>query len=164
MTFDGLPLYQAVYRVYSVVEKPGSDDWISKNAKAAYKLVLMQIVEDEGWTADGIPYSMDHVVEVWRDIRKQPKSRLKCDVSLTHGPHCFDANRGLGDCSDEVDLDRIVPETRGGQYTVENCIIACSAHNRSRGDQSIEDFIRVGAPAPRPVVGGAAGVADGALS
>src|SRR5688572_4720756 len=122
MTFDELPLYQAVYRVYSAVEKPGSDEWISNSAKTAYKFVLMQIVEDEAWTSEGIPYSMERVVEVWRDIRKQVKSRLKCEVSLVHGTRCFYADRGVGPCSGEVDLDRIIPETRGGGYTVENCM------------------------------------------
>ena len=105
MTFDELPLYQAVYRVYTSVEKPGSDDWISSNAKTAYKLVLLQIVENEAWTEHGIPYSMERVVEVWRDLRKVPKTRLKCEVSLKHGPQCFYAHRGVGPCSEEVDLD-----------------------------------------------------------
>jgi hypothetical protein len=141
MTFDELPLYQAVHQVYGSVEKPGSDDWISNSAKTAYRLVLMQIVESGGWTAQGIPYSMERVVEVWRDLRKVPKTRLKCEVALIHGSRCFYANRGLGPCSNEVDLDRIIPESRGGQYTVENCIIVCSTHNRARGDRTIEDFL-----------------------
>ncbi len=148
MTFDELPLYQAVHRVYTSVEKPGSDDWISNSAKTAYRLVLMQIVESGSWTEQGIPYSMERVVEVWRDLRKVPKTRLKCEVSLTHGSTCFYANRGAGPCSNEVDLDRILPETRGGQYTVENCIIVCSTHNRSRGDRTIEDFLAASA---RPI-------------
>src|SRR5262245_24863451 len=97
MNFNELPLYQAVYRVYSRVEKPGSDDWISTNAKAAYKYVLSQIVEDEAWTEEGIPYSLERVVEVWRELRKNLKARLKCEVSLTQGRMaCFYANRGVG--------------------------------------------------------------------
>ena len=141
MTFNELPLYQAVHRVYTSVEKPGSDDWISASAKTAYRLVLMQIVESGSWTEQGIPYSMERVVEVWRDLRKNPNNRLKCEVSLAHGPRCFYADRGLGPCSDELDLDRIIPETRGGRYTLENCMIVCSTHNRARGDRTIEHFL-----------------------
>jgi hypothetical protein len=133
--------------VYVASHKPGSDDWISSNAKAAYKLVLLQIVESEAWTEHGIPYPMERVVEVWRELRKVPKARLKCEVSLKHGSQCFYAHRGVGACSDEVDLDRILPEVRGGEYTVENCVIACSAHNRSRGSTPIEAFL---AAAGRP--------------
>jgi hypothetical protein len=154
MTFDELPLYQAVYRVYASVEKPGSDDWISSNAKAACKLVLLQIVENEAWTEHGIPYSMERVVEVWRDLRKAPKTRLKCEVSLKHGSQCFYVHRGIGPCSCEVDLDRIIPESRGGQYTIENCLIVCSTHNRSRGDQSIEDFLTASLKLNLPMTSG----------
>jgi hypothetical protein len=141
MTFDELPLYQAVYRVYGSVEKPGSDDWTSNNAKTAYKLVLLQIVENEAWTEHGIPYSMERVVEVWRSLRKDVKVRLKCEASLKHGSPCFYANRGVGACSDEGDLDRIIPASRGGEYTVENRLSVCSTHNRARGDQTIEEYL-----------------------
>ena len=151
MRFNELPLYQAVYRVYCGVEKPGSDDWISKNAKAAYKLVLTQIVEDEAWTPEGIPYPLERVVEVWRELRKVVKTRLKCEVSSLHGCRCFYADRGVGPCSDDVDLDRIIPESRGGEYTVANCVIACSFHNRSRGDGTIEQFLASGNAANAPV-------------
>jgi hypothetical protein len=142
VTFDELPLYQAVHKVYSRVERPGSDDWISRHAASAYKHVLMQIVEDEAWTDQGIPYSLERVVEVWRELRKVPRARLKCEVSLAHGGVCFFANRGLGACSSDVDLDRIIPESRGGTYCVENCVLVCSHHNRARGNRSVEDFLR----------------------
>ncbi len=75
------------------------------------------------------------------NIRKNTKNRLKCDVSIAHGRNCFYANRGLGECSEEVELDRIVPESRGGRYTLENCLIACAKHNGARGDQSIEVYL-----------------------
>src|SRR5262249_12562791 len=107
----------------------------------------MQIVEDEAWTEQGIPYTPDRVVEVWRDIRKNQQIKLKCQVSIVHGCQCFYANRGLGECSDEVDLDRLIPESRGGKYTVENCVIACSFHNRASGDRNIEEFLSSGAGA-----------------
>jgi hypothetical protein len=141
MRFDEMSLYIAVHRVYACVEKPGSDDWISENAKAAYKLVLMQLVEMEGWTDHGIAYSMERMVQVWRDMRKAPKIRLKCEVILAHGGKCFYAGRGVGPCSDEADLDRIVPESRGGRYAIENCVVACTAHNRARGDRAIEEYL-----------------------
>lgn len=144
MTFADLPLYKAVYRVFMAVEKPGSDEWISQNAKTAYKLVLLQIVDDEAWTEQGIPYSQDRVIEVWRTLRKNLTTRLKCQVASMHGSRCFYANRGLGACSEEVDLDRIVPEDRGGKYTVENCVVVCSFHNRSRGKQSVEEYVMRG--------------------
>jgi hypothetical protein len=141
MIFDELPLYIAVLRVYVQVDRPGSDDWISKHAARAYKLVLSQLVDDEAWTDQGLPYSQDRVVEVWRQLRKQPKLRRTCEAAIVYGRQCFYANRGLGDCSPDVDLDRIVPGARGGDYSLRNCVVSCSRHNRSRGDQVIEQYL-----------------------
>jgi hypothetical protein len=146
MRFDELPLYQAVYRGYQVTEKPGAEHWITTRAKEVYKLVLMDLVDQEAWTEEGIPYSLECVIEVWRSIRKSPDRKIErtCEVSLTHGSRCFYSNRGLGECSGDVHLDRLIPGSRGGEYNVRNCVIACSFHNQARGDQSIEDFLRPG--------------------
>jgi 5-methylcytosine-specific restriction endonuclease McrA len=141
MTFAELHLYQAVYRVFGSVDSPGSEDWTRRRASEIYKLVLHEIVDSEGWTDQGIPYSREQVIDVWLDLRKNTKNRLKCQVSLIHGSHCFYASRGLGACSAEVELDRIVPASRGGEYTLENCLIACAQHNGTRGDRSIEDYL-----------------------
>jgi hypothetical protein len=141
MTFADLSLYQAVYRVFGKVDNPGSEDWTRRRASEIYKLVLYEIVDNDAWTEQGVPYSRDRVIDVWVDIRKNPKNRLKCQVSLTHGSRCFYADRGLGPCSDEVEVDRIVPASRGGPYTLENCVIACAQHNGARGDRTIEDFL-----------------------
>lgn len=141
MLFDELPLYVAVHQVYTRVPRPGSDEWISTRAKAAYKLVLEQIVDNETWSDKGIPWSMERVSRAWRQIRKQKKCRLLCKVAAIHGSRCFYEHRGLGNCCPDVDLDRILPGNRGGVYTLKNCIISCSLHNRSRGDMPIEEFL-----------------------
>jgi hypothetical protein len=150
MTFADLALYQAVYSVFGKVDSPGSEDWTRRRASEIYKLVLHEIVDREAWTDQGIPYSLDRVIDVWLDLRKNTKNRLKCQVSLIHGNYCFYANRALGACSEEVELDRIVPASRGGQYTLENCLIACGLHNGTRGDRSIEDYLASAMPTPDP--------------
>ncbi len=144
--FVDIPLYLAVYRVYNRTYKAAAEKWISSHAKTTYKLVLQQIVDDEAWSDEGIPWSMNRVVDVWRQLRKQKRLRLTCQVVKIHGAQCFYARRGVGDCSSEVDLDRIIPGNRGGRYTLNNCVIACSFHNRSRGDQSIEEYLEQGQP------------------
>ncbi len=111
-------------------------------------MVLHEIVDNEAWTDDGVPYSRDKVIDVWLAIRKNPKNQLKCRVSLTHSSRCFYADRGLGACSDEVEVDRILPAGRGGQYTLENCVIACAFHNETRGDRTIEDYLLTATPTP----------------
>ncbi len=146
MQFSELPLYIAIHQVYPQVNEPCSDRWTSTHVRDAYKLVLMQLVDNESWTDQGIPWSQEHVRQAWYKMRKSPqgKYRLTCQVALTHGKSCFYSNRGRGDCSEDIDLERLIPETQGGQYTIENCIISCSFHNRARGDQSIEQYLQRG--------------------
>lgn len=143
MTFDELPLYLAVYRVQRQVEKPGSDDWISIDAKEMYKRVLTELVDGMSCTDKGIPYSLDQTVAAWRNIRKGgEKIRLLCQVALEQGDRCFYAKRGKGECNQEVTLERIIPGDEEGIYTLENCMIACSFHNTSRGKMPIESYLR----------------------
>ncbi len=141
MLFHDLPLFIATHQVYERVSRPGSDEWISTRSKATCKLVLQQIVDDEAWTIEGIPWGPERVLQAWRQIRKQKKLRLLCRVARTHGARCFYEHRGIGPCSPDIDLDRIIPANRGGAYTLKNCVICCSLHNRSRGDLPIEEFL-----------------------
>ncbi len=143
MKFDELPLYIAIHQVHTQINEPCSEKWTSTHLRDAYKLVLMQLVDNESWTDQGIPWSQEHVREAWMKTRKSPdgKIRLICQVALRHGESCFYSNRGVGDCSEDIDLERLIPETRGGIYALKNCVIACSFHNRSRGDTPIEEFL-----------------------
>jgi len=53
---------------------------------------------------------------------------------------CFYQGKLTTQCSREVDLDRIKPGKRDGQYTIENTVLSCSRHNRSRGGKEVEQF------------------------
>ncbi len=141
MLFSELPLYRAVFEVQKRVEQPGSDEWIRARAKQAYKLVLQQIVDDENWTEQGIQWSMNQVLDVWMHLRKVPKARMICEVAAMHGERCFYFGRNIGECSADLDLDRIIPGSKEGEYQIQNCLIVCSRHNRSRGDLGIAEFL-----------------------
>ena len=85
------------------------------------------------------------LIDAWIRFRDCPsRYSLLVEVARTHGRSCFYANRGLGPCSEELDLDRLLPESRGGRYTLKNCVIACSRHNRMRGDMNVEEFLSSG--------------------
>ena len=62
-------------------------------------------------------------------------------MALTHGFECYFAHRGLGPCSEEVDLGHIIPDAEGGDLSVENCQIECSFHNQDRSTRSIEQYL-----------------------
>lgn len=143
MTADELPTFIAIYRVERLIDERrtagedlppfGSDDWLIDPARRADLLSMIQsfLVPDESLLRNYIRY------------RKSGDKRLRLmvEVAIAHGATCFFRGRGRGECSDEVDLDRIVPGSRGGEYTLENCQIACSRHNRERGDRTIEEYL-----------------------
>ena len=136
MRFDELPLYEAIYHVRREIANPGSDDWPHKRREELCRMIQQHL-------PIGAPFSMDQMVDAWLRFRKSPasKTELTVQVAMAHGRTCFMRGRGKGECSDAIDLDRIVPGSRAGQYTVENCMVMCSYHNRQRNDRSLEEYM-----------------------
>jgi len=144
MTFDDIPLLEAIYDLRREMEDdgecPGSDSWTSDEEKRVEltRRLLGKLILNVN----------QRMIDAWIGFRKasdadgRKKSELIVEVARAHGSRCFYADRGLGECSNDVDLDRIVPGSRGGKYSVENCIISCGRHNRSRGDANIENLLR----------------------
>jgi len=144
MTFNEIPLFDAVCSVRDEMkaagESPGSSEWdtTEDGRTELTKLVMQQLIRNVD----------QRVVNAWIAVRKcgtiaegVNKIELLVQVARMHGTKCFYANRGKGDCSEDVHLDRLVPGSRGGKYTPENCIIACGRHNMMRGDSAIEEFL-----------------------
>ncbi len=146
MKFQELDMLCAVYDVRTNMEcaneQPGAEEWTTDETKR--KELTRRILQALGCTVQ------QRLIDAWIAFRKssnvngKKKLALLVEVARLHGRECFYANRGLGECSDEIDLERLIPETRGGQYTVENCVLSCSRHNRMRGDKSLEDMLRLG--------------------
>jgi 5-methylcytosine-specific restriction endonuclease McrA len=143
MNFEELRLAEAVYDVRREMEEngesPGADEWTADEEKRIEltQRIAMRLIAN----AD------QELINLWLKFRKggkeggRKKVELIIELIKIHGRRCFYANRGKGPCSEDCDLDRIIPHSRGGQYTLANCVLACSKHNRMRGDRSIEDFL-----------------------
>lgn len=141
MTFDELPLYEAVYDVYRLVDNPRSERWLTADAE-----VLCRNIQDH--LPIGHPYKMSDMLDAWMRFGKSgtveggaKKLELLVSVARLHGRKCFWASRGLGECTSEVTIDRLLPGSRGGLYSPENCILACSFHNSQRADRTIEEYL-----------------------
>ena len=137
MTFDELPIYETIHDVYPTVDEPRSDVWLTERAAELCRMIL-----------SGMPiYDRDAMLRAWSAYGKSPncagvkKLALAVMVARSHGRKCFWANRGKGECSEELTIDRLIA---GGPYSVENCVIACSRHNTQRNDRSIEDYLSTG--------------------
>lgn len=78
-------------------------------------------------------------------FRKNPtKNQIIADLSDAGAESCFYEGRGLGQCSTDVSLDRIIPGSQGGEYSFQNCVLSCSFHNSQRGDQDFSQYINSG--------------------
>ncbi len=140
MTFDELPLYEAIYDVVEDArnsessDSPGSDAWIDDMGEARCREIQCRL-------PIGAPFSQSQMMTTWVKFRKAKNAALTVEVARAHGRVCFYRGRGKGECSGVINLDRIIPGSEGGKYTVENCMVACGRHNVERQDKSIEDYL-----------------------
>ncbi len=141
MKFAELPLYMAVFRAQRNVRKAASDLWVTRHRRRMLAEVVCAFLDLNPEMPDGFPYPIDDVVSAWLMVRKNRTTALKCETAIRHGTRCFYADRGLGACCEEVDVDHLIPRSRGGQDDPRLCVIACSFHNRSRGDRSVEEYL-----------------------
>lgn len=139
MKFSQVPMFQAIARVHRRTEKPGSDSWMTTSRPELILRVIHAMLYN-GVRIRQLP-DEDEIIQAWVQFRKQTKLRLTIEVGEKYGFECFYSGRASGECSNDIDLDRIKPESRGGVYEPGNCIIACSLHNRARGDKGIEEFL-----------------------
>lgn len=143
MKFEELPLFDAIYEVRREMtergESPGAEHW---NTDELSRRELCQRILKQLTVRGSID---QRLIDAWIAYRKRPKAEgteiNKCDLTIEvarlRGGKCFYSP--FGSCSDDIDLDRINP---GEAYSLGNCIISCSYHNRRRGDMAIGDFLR----------------------
>ncbi|RTL03711.1 HNH endonuclease [Candidatus Dependentiae bacterium] len=136
MTFDEIPLYVAIDRVRRTIASPGAELVSDEQRRQICQLIRAELPFDRHFDAD-------QMLAAWTTFRKSPNGKvgLTVEVGKLHGWKCFMHGRGKGDCSPDVQLDRIVPGSRGGEYNVENCMIMCGKHNNIRKDSSLEAYL-----------------------
>jgi hypothetical protein len=150
MRFDDLPLYCAIAKVRDKIKTLSKDGHIEPLGSEYWQrgegsIELTRMITDELITEANELY-VDAFVKYRKGVSVDDEGNKKLDIiaSLASGfktPRCFYHNRGLGDCSEDVDLDRILPGSQGGKYSVANCVLACSRHNRQRGDLNFIEFL-----------------------
>jgi hypothetical protein len=163
MTFADILLCEAVHDVYQVLNGPAengkslgpgprSDFWLTPTGrKTILCLVINRIVElDVNYIFQAVlagALSADRILQVFSSYgRTGNKNEFGATerlvlVARAHGRTCFYRDRDKGPCSPEVTVDRLRPGVRGGEYTVANCVVACSRHNSQRGDKVLEDYL-----------------------
>jgi CRISPR/Cas system Type II protein with McrA/HNH and RuvC-like nuclease domain len=153
MRFDDLPLYCAVARVRDKIKALSKEGHLKSLSSEYWQrgdgaIELTRMITDELITEANELY-VDAFVRYRKGDNVDQEGNKKLDIitALASGvktPRCFYHNRGIGPCSEDVDLDRILPGSQGGKYSIANCVISCSKHNRQRGDTALVDFLNSG--------------------
>lgn len=136
MTFEELQLCMAIHRAGRGSDTP---------TKQAQRLALASRVLIEWLSMTGdtkFPFSIDDIVHFATAMRKNKDTRTKVNVALSHGTRCFWESRNKGPCCTNAECGHLVPNSKGGPLSVQNCVIECRAHNNQRRAMTIEEYIR----------------------
>lgn len=145
ITFDDLPLAEAIRQLFDTENYIKSEATLISDAGREW--TLQKIISLLPHELSG-KYSFERILLLVNQFRKlNEEHRRKRILILDHARNltksqCFYSGKLSTPCSDEVDLDRIKPGKRGGIYTIENTVLSCSKHNRSRGCMEVEVFWR----------------------
>jgi len=143
LTFNDLPLQIAIRKLF---DEPGFvRSEITLITDEGREWILQKIIATLPVGKIG-HYRFEHILLSVNQYRKLGKESLqKRKIILDHAEKqnehgCFYDGKLKTGCSSEIDLDRIKPGARGGKYSLENTVLSCSRHNRSRGSKEVELF------------------------
>jgi len=143
VTFADLPLQEAIRKLFLDPDFVRSEALLISDRGREW--ILQKIIANLPHDLVGA-YRFEHILLSVNQFRKLNKEHLaKRLLILDHArkmqkAECFYRGKLTTDCSIEVDLDRVKPGARGGQYALGNTVLSCSRHNRSRGSKEVELF------------------------
>lgn len=135
MTFEELRLLTAIRKL--------GGTWGDMPTDAMRREFAIQVASQHAMMTGDVrfPWSIDDVIRLSLNLRKQVDTRTKADIAIQHGCRCFWDGRGKGPCTDEAEAGHLVPRSRGGELTVANAVIECRGHNNQRSDMTIEEYL-----------------------
>jgi hypothetical protein len=145
ITFDDLPLQEAIRKLFEDPEFVRTESLLIEERGREW--VLQKVIANLPQECIG-KYRFERILLCVNQFRKLNQEHLrKRLIILDHArkmtaAECFYRGKVGTDCSDEVDLDRVKPGKRGGEYTVENTVLSCSRHNRERGCKEVVEYWR----------------------
>lgn len=143
LTFDDLSLQEAIKKLFEDPDFLRSEALLITDAGREW--ILQKVI-------GSLPhnlirhYRFEHILLSVNQFRKLSKDHAqKRLIIIEHArnmkkPHCFYQGKVATPCSSAVDLDRVRPGKRGGEYTVDNTVLSCSKHNRQRGCKDVVQY------------------------
>lgn len=136
MTFDELRLLCAIHEL-----EPGGRDKVSDTKRLNFGREVAGVYTDIFRTTR-FPWEVDQVMETYLRWRKNTDTKIKAAIAMAHGFECFWRHRGKGPCCSEAEAGHLVPNSRGGPLSIENCIIECRSHNNQRRAMTVEEYLQ----------------------
>lgn len=143
LTFSDLPLQQAIRLLFNDPGFTRSERLLIEDAGREW--ILQKVISFLPTEMVG-RYRFEHILLSVNQFRKMDRThREKRLIILEHAENlkearCFYEGKVSTDCVETVDLDRVRPGSRGGEYTVENTVLSCSRHNRQRGCKEVVEY------------------------
>jgi hypothetical protein len=143
ITFEDLPLLEAVRKLFDDPEFVRTESLLIEEQGREW--VLQKIIANLPTACLG-KYRFEKILLSVNQFRKLNREHLKKRlIILEHArkmtvAECFYKGKVSTECSNEVDLDRIKPGKRSGEYTVQNTVLSCSKHNRQRGCKEVVNY------------------------
>ncbi len=140
LTFDDLPLQEAIKKLFEDAEFVRSESLLITDVGREW--VLQKVISSLPKDLIG-HFRFEHILLSVNQFRKLNQDHIqKRLIILEHArnmrkPRCFYGGKVGTPCSEEIDLDRVKPGKRGGDYTVDNTVLSCSKHNRQRGCKEV---------------------------
>ena len=143
VTFDDLPLQEAIHKLFEDPDFVRSEALLISDQGREW--ILQKVIANLSHDMVGT-YRFEHILLSVNQFRKLNKEHLAKRLMILEKARnmqraeCFYKGKLSTGCSSEIDLDRVKPGKRGGAYTIENTVLSCSRHNRSRGSKEVEAF------------------------
>ena len=136
MRFDELQLEVAIHKTEARMDPLGDEQRME-----LAKRVFATWVDIYGTSV--FPFEIGEIAIAKRRMQKASGKVRAFEIAIEHNQwECFWKNRGKGPCSDEVEAGHIIARANGGgELTIENAIIECSAHNNQRKTMTIEEYL-----------------------
>ena len=143
LTFDDLPLQEAIKKLFEDPDFIRSESLLITDVGREW--ILQKVIGALPQNLIG-HFRFEHILLSVNQFRKLNKDHVqKRLIILEHArnmkkPRCFYNGKVPTQCSNDIDLDRVKPGKRGGEYSVDNTVLSCSKHNRQRGCKEVVEY------------------------
>lgn len=143
LTFDDLPLQEAVKKLFDDPDFIRSESLLITDVGREW--ILQKVIGALPQDLIG-HFRFEHILLSVNQFRKLGRDAVqKRMIILEHArnlrkPGCFYRGKVPTPCTNQIDLDRVKPGKRGGEYSVDNTVLSCSKHNRQRGCKEVVEY------------------------